>query len=161
MIPIAAITTFLGSGKGKLIIGLALAGLMAAGFLIWIASLKGDIADLKGTISERDSAISELREDIAGFKLQVRNQDTEIHLLKESGNQTARTISGLREQVEAEQEIAKREKRLRLRVSRLLSKAKNQPITNSTGVISHEDSRLAAEFLNDALGLRSQAAQQN
>ncbi len=158
MIPIGTILTFICSGKGKLILGLAAGLVIVAGFLIWISVLKFDIAQLQGVVADRDSNISSLESDIAGYKLQVRNRDTEITLLKESANQTARVVTGLKSQLSELQNSARWYRQKHAKAVRLLQSARNYPVTNSTGVISHENSRLAAHFINDTLGLQSEEA---
>ncbi|WP_421902185.1 hypothetical protein [Maridesulfovibrio sp.] len=161
MIPIGTILTFIGSGKGKLVLGLAAGLVVVAVFLIWVSVLKFDIAQLQGVVSDRDSDIASLESDIAGYKLQVRNRDTEIGKLKESGNQTARVISGLKGQLEESKDNARWYRQKHDKAARLLQEARNYPVTNSTGVISNEKSRLAAEFINGVLGVRPETAQQN
>ncbi|WP_320169956.1 hypothetical protein [Maridesulfovibrio sp.] len=153
MIPIGTILSFIGSGKGKLILGLAAGLVLVAGFLIWVSILKFDIARLEGVVSDRNSDISRLESDIAGYKLEVGNRDTEITLLKQSGNQTARVILGLKSQLAESQKTARWYRLKQSEANRLLRSAKNYPVTNATGVISNENSRLAAHFINDALGL--------
>lgn len=154
MVPLGLITSFLGSGKGKLLIKIAVVLIVVAVVGIWIASLKGDIADLKYDNSQLES-------DISAYKLEIKNGETEITLLKASRNQTAKVIASLQEQVSAEQQAAKRYRIRHARAAKLLAKSRNYPVTNSTGVISHEKSRLAADFINDTLGfgLRSKTAQ--
>ncbi|WP_419783746.1 hypothetical protein [Maridesulfovibrio sp.] len=159
MIPFGPILTFIGSGKGKLVLGLAAGLVLVAGFLIWVSVLKFDIAQLQGVVSDRDSDISHLESDIAGYKLQVRNRDTEISKLMESGNQTARIIAGLKGQLAESQSNARWFRQKHAKAVRLLKSARNYPVTNSTGVISNEKSRLAAEFINNTLGLQSEASQ--
>ncbi|HAS88817.1 MAG TPA: hypothetical protein DCS48_05865 [Desulfovibrio sp.] len=153
MIPIAAITTFLGTGKGKLIIGLALAGLMAAGFLIWIAFLKGDIADLRGELSKRDTEIARLDKKISALKLEIRSGEIEIEKLSESVANSENAVVALRGQV-ADEKKALRQYQIDLNeAQQLLAKAENEPITNSTGVLSHEDSVRVVDHYNEFWGL--------
>ena len=156
MIPIAAITTFLGTGKGKLIIGLALAGLMVAGFLIWIAVLKGTISDLKGTISERDTSIAELREKIAAHKLSIRTGEIIIAKQEESLRTSEKAESALRGQVEKDKESLRKYQIDLHEAQQLLAEAQNVPITNSTGVLSHADSVRAVDHYNSLWGLCSE-----
>lgn len=161
MIPIGTILTFIGSGKGKLVLWLAAGLVIIAGFLIWISVLKFDIAQLQGVVSDRDRDIFSLESDIAGYKLQVRSRDIEIGKLKESGNQTARVIAGLKGQLEESKDNARWYRQKHAKAARLLQEARNYPVANSTGVISNEKSRLAAEFINGVLGVRPETVQQN
>ncbi|MFW5497772.1 MULTISPECIES: hypothetical protein [unclassified Maridesulfovibrio] len=158
MIPIATIVSFLGSGKGKLLIKIAVVLIVVAIVGIWIVSLKGDIADLKGTISERDSTIAELDKRISALKLEVRTGEVEIEKLNESVTNSEDAVSALRGQVEEDKEKLRRHQ-IDLRETRqLLAEAKNVPITNSTGVLSHEDSVRVVAHYNKFWGLCSKNA---
>ncbi|MBI9112255.1 hypothetical protein [Maridesulfovibrio ferrireducens] len=156
MIPIATILGFFtGSGKGKIIaivVGVLILTIVIGGLCFKISWLKTDIA-----ILEKDKA--ELNEDIAGFKLEIRTGETAITLLKESGNQTTRVIASLQGQLSTVQKSAKKYRIQHAKAVRLFNSARNHPITNSTGVISYEDSRNAAEFINHTLGMQPEASQ--
>ncbi|SME96454.1 hypothetical protein [Desulfovibrio gilichinskyi] len=155
MIPVSLILGFFSGGKGKLVIGLVVALILTvaiAGVAMWISSLNTDIAKL-------EKANAELNADIAGYKLEIRTGQTEITLLKQSRSQSTRVVQSLQGQLAKVQNSAKWFRVQRTKALKLLNSARNYPVTNSTGVISNEDSRLATEFINNTLGLHSQASQ--
>ena len=156
MIPVSMLLgLFTGSGKAKIVaivVGVLILTIVIGGLCFKISWLKTDIAELK-------SDISDLESDISGYKLEIRTGETEITLLKESGNQTARVISSLQGQLSTVQKSAKKYRIQHAKAVRLLNSARNHPITNSTGVLSYEDSRNASGFINHTLGMQPEACQ--
>lgn len=151
MIPVPMILGALGGGKGKIIIGLvaALALIVVIGGMAFrIQSLKTDIAGL-------ESQKSALQGQLDKAHAILKNRNTEINLLEASRKQTSKVIKGLQNQLVRLQKSAKWLKSQRAKALRLYQKSKNQPITNSTGVLTRADSRHAAEFINNTLGLCS------
>ncbi|MBI9110109.1 hypothetical protein [Maridesulfovibrio ferrireducens] len=155
MNPISLVMGFLGGGKGKLVIGLVAALIL----LVVIGGMYVRIQSLKTDVAKTEKANAELEADIAGYKLEIRTGETEITLLQQSRNQSMRVVQSLQGQLAKVQESAKWFRVQRTKALKLLNSACNYPVTNSTGVISHEKSCLAAEFINNALGLQSEASQ--
>ncbi len=158
MIPVSMLLgLFTGGGKGKaiaIVVGVLILTVVIGGLCFKISWLKTDIAVL-------GKEKAELESDISAYKLEIKNGETEITLLKESSNQTARVISSLQGQLSTVQKSAKKYRIQHAKAVRLLNSAQNHPITNSTGVLSYEDSRNAAEFINHTLGLQPETHQQN
>lgn len=146
---------FTGRSQTKLIAlvgGIVAVIVVIGGMYLVIEHKNTEIAELESVISKRDA-------DISAYKLEIKTDETEISLLKKSENQTAHVITSLQEQLAKVQKTARWYRIQHLKAEQLLASAKNQPVTNSTGVLSYEDSRNAALFINHTLGLQPKTRQ--